>query len=152
MTKVQTAKDVIEQTKFFHRKLADFYDNLSDNVDKERVKILLDYMSRHHENLAAILDEYESGISERILDTWFMFVNKKCDLSPFFSASLNPDMTAQQVIELAVDFDQCLLDTYEGILQNEISDEVRDVFQGLLEMEKNEKIKLAKNALKIDSM
>ena len=152
MTTVQTAKDVIEQTKFFHKKLGDFYDNLSDKVEKERVKILLEYMSRHHDNLAAIVDEYEESISEHILETWFMFANKKCDLNPFFDATLDPTMSTQEVIKIAVDFDQCLLDTYEGILQNEISDDVREVFQGLLEMEKNEKIKLAKNALKIDSM
>ncbi|WP_051677151.1 ferritin family protein [Maridesulfovibrio frigidus] len=152
MTNVQTAKDVIEQTKAFHKKLGDFYQNLADKVEKERVKILLEYMSRHHDHIAIIIDEYESSAAENILSTWFMFVHKECDLSPFFDANIGPDMTAQQVIKVAVDLDKCLLDTYEGLLQNDIADDVREVFQSLLEMEKLEKIKLAKNALKIETM
>ncbi|WP_320171150.1 hypothetical protein [Maridesulfovibrio sp.] len=152
MTTVQTAKDVIEQTKAFHKRLGSFYKELSDKVEKERVKLLLDYMSRHHENLAGIMDEYESGLSEKVLTTWFMYVNKECDLSPFFSADLGPDMTAQQVVQVAVDLDKCLLETYEAMLQNDIPDDVSEVFQGLLDMEKREKIKLAKNALKIETL
>ncbi|WP_432734845.1 hypothetical protein [Maridesulfovibrio sp. FT414] len=152
MTNVQTAKDVIEQTKAFHKRLGSFYKELSDKVEKERVKILLDYMSRHHDNLAVILDEYESGVSQHILNTWFMYVHKECDLSPFFDASLGPDMTAQEVVKVAIDLDKCLLETYEAMLQNDIPDDVSEVFQGLLDMEKLEKIKLAKNALKIETM
>jgi len=152
MTNVQTAKDVIEQTKAFHRKLGDFYQDLSDKVEKERVKILLEYMSRHHDNLAAIVDEYEDSVSENVLNTWFMYVNKECDLSPFFDANIGPEMTAQQAIKIAVDLDKCLLETYEAMLQNEVPDEVSEVFESLLEMEKIEKIKMAKNALKIETM
>lgn len=152
MTNVQTAKDVIEQTKAFHRKLGDFYQDLSDKVEKERVKILLEYMSRHHDNLAAIVDEYEDSVSENVLNTWFMYVNKECDLSPFFDANIGPEMTAQQAIKIAVDLDKCLLETYEAMLQNEVPDEVSEVFESLLEMEKIEKIRMAKNALKIETM
>ncbi|WP_027721746.1 hypothetical protein [Maridesulfovibrio zosterae] len=152
MTTVQTAKDVIDQVKAFHRKLGDFYQNLSDKVEKERVKILLEYMSRHQDNLAAILEEYEADLSENILNTWFMYVNKECDLTPFFNANLGPDMTAQQIIKVAVELDQCLLETYEAMLHKEVPDEVTKVFQGLLEMEKKEKNKMAKNALKIETM
>ncbi|HAS89576.1 MAG TPA: hypothetical protein DCS48_09770 [Desulfovibrio sp.] len=152
MTTVQTAKDVIEQTRAFHSRLVSFYKDLSYQVDKERVKMLLEYMSRHHENLVAVMDEYESRVSEHVLNTWFMYVNKECDLSPFFSADLGPEMTAQQVMKLAVDLDKCLLETYEAMLQNDIPDDVSAVFQGFLDMENREKIKLAKSALKIETL
>lgn len=152
MTTVQTAKDIIEQTKAFHKRLGNFYKELSDKVEKERVKLLLDYMSRHQENLAGIMDEYESGVSEHILNTWFMYVNKECDLSPFFNAKLGPDMTAQEAIQVAIDLDKCLLETYEAMLQNDIPDDVSEVFQGLLDLEKREKISMAKNALKIETL
>ncbi|WP_419781151.1 hypothetical protein [Maridesulfovibrio sp.] len=152
MTTIQTAKDVIEQTRAFHNRLVSFYKDLSYQVDKERAKLLLEYMSRHHENLVEIMDEYGSGVSQHILDTWFMYVHKECDLSPFFSADLGPDMTAQQVMKLAVDLDKCLLETYEAMLQNDIPDDVSEVFQGLLDLEKREKIKMAKSALKIETL
>ncbi|WP_027183062.1 ferritin family protein [Desulfovibrio inopinatus] len=148
----QTARDVIDQTKAFHKKLGNFYQELSDKVERERVKILLEYMSRHHDNLAAIMDEYEESVSESILDTWFMYVHKECDLTPFFDANLGSDMTAQQVIKVAMELDQCLLETYEAMLQNEIPDNVSEVFQNMLEMEKQEKIALAKDALMIEDM
>lgn len=152
MTSIQTARDVIDQTKAFHRRLVSFYKDLSDTVEKERVKILLDYMSRHHENLFSIIEDYESRLSERILNTWFMYVHKECDLSPFFDASLGPEMTTQQAMKVAIDLDKCLLETYEAMLQNDVPDDVSEAFQGLLDMENRGKIKLAKSALRIETL
>lgn len=152
MSTVRTAKDVIEQVKAFHIRLGNFYQNLSDKVERERVKLLLEYMSRHHDNLAYILDEYGEGVSEHVLNTWFMFVKEECDLSPFFDADLGPDMTAQQVIQVAVKFDKCLLETYEAMLQNDVPDDVSEIFKNLLEMEEKEKTALAKRALMIEDM
>lgn len=149
---VQTAKDVIEQTKAFHKRLGTFYKELSDKADKERVKLLLEYMSRHHDSLASVMDEYEAEVSEHILNTWFMYVRKECDFSPFFDAELSPDMTTQEVMALSVDLDRCLLETYEAMIQNDIPDDVSEFFQGLLDMEKREKIKMAKNALRIETI
>ncbi|WP_320175435.1 hypothetical protein [Maridesulfovibrio sp.] len=152
MANVQTAKDVIAQTKAFHKRLGSFYKELSDTAEKERVKLLLDYMSRHHDRLAAIMDEYGDGLSEHILNTWFMYVHKECDLSPFFSAKLGPDMTTQEVMKVAIDLDKCLLETYEAMIQNDIPDDVSEVFQGLLDMEKRENIRLAKSALRVETL
>ena len=152
MTTVQTAKDVIEQTRAFHKRLVSFYKELSDKVDKERVKILLEYMSRHHENLAAITEDYESRLSEHVLSTWFMYVHKECDLSPFFNADLGADMTTEQVMKVAMELDKCLLETYDAMIQNDIPDDVSDVFQGLLDLETKQKIKLARQALRFESM
>ncbi|WP_319777172.1 hypothetical protein [Maridesulfovibrio sp.] len=149
---VQTAKDVIEQTKAFHKRLGSFYKELSDKVEKERVKLLLDYMSRHHDHLVAIMDEYEDSLSEHILNTWFMYVHKECDLSPFFSAELGPEMTTQEVMKVAIDLDKCLLETYEAMIQNDIPDDVSEAFQGLLDMEKRENIRLAKSALRLETL
>ncbi|QGY40451.1 hypothetical protein GM415_10040 [Pseudodesulfovibrio cashew] len=152
MTNVQTARDVIDQVKAFHRKLGDLYQGLSDTVEKERVKILLEYMSRHHDNLAYIMDEYEEGLTEKVLNTWFMYVHEECDLSPFFDANLGPDTTAQEAILVALDLDKCLMETYEAMLAQEVPDEVSEVFERLLEFEKKEKIKLAKTSLMIEDM
>ncbi|WP_319762663.1 hypothetical protein [Maridesulfovibrio sp.] len=152
MANVQTAKDVIEQTKAFHAKLGSFYKELSDKAEKERVKLLLDYMSRHHDRLAAIMNQSESDISAHILNTWFMYVHKECDLSPFFSAEIGPDMTTKEVMEISIDLDKCLLETYEAMVQNDIPEDVREVFQGLLDMEKRENMKLTKNALRIETL
>ncbi len=152
MTNVQTAKDVIEQVKAFHVRLGNFFQKLSEEVEKDRVKLLLEYMSRHHDNLAYIMEEYEESVAKRILDTWVMYVNEECDLSPFFDAKLGPNMTAQEALLVAADLDKCLIETYEAMLQNDIPDDVSEVFEGLLEKEKQGKIKMAKAALKIETL
>ncbi|WP_027177797.1 hypothetical protein [Maridesulfovibrio bastinii] len=152
MTQVQTAKDVIEQTKAFHHKLSSFYKNLAESVEKERVKLVLEYMSRHQENIACIMADYESEVSERVLNTWMMFAAKECDLSPFFDAELKEDMTAQEAIEVAIKVDGCILDTYKAMLGREVPDDVSSVFEDLLKLEEREKIKMAKAALNIETL
>lgn len=152
MTQVQTAKDVIDQTKAFHRRLSDFYQNLSESVEKDRVKLVLEYLSRHQQNLAAIMDDYESELSERILNTWIMYVATECNLEPYFEAKLDNSMTAQEAIDIAIKLDACLLDTYKAMLNKEIPDDVSNVFEDLLKLEEREKVKMAKNALKIETL
>ncbi len=152
MKTCKTAKDVIDQTKAFHKRLGDFYMELSDKAERERVKILLEYMSRHQDNLVSVVQEYEDSVSEHILNTWFMYVSDECDLSAYFDANLGPDMTAQQVIQVAMELDKCLLETYQAMMEKEVPDEVQEVFARFLKMEEEQKILMAKNALYIEDL
>lgn len=152
MTRVQTAGDVIEQTKAFHQMLSEFYENLSGQVEQERVKLLLEYMSRHQENIASVMKEYAADVAEKILNTWLMFSAKECDLSPFTEARIDMNMSPQEVIDIAIRIDDCIIETYKAMLNKEVPDDISCVFEDLLKLEEREKVKMAKAALKIETL
>ena len=51
---IHQTRDILEYVKKFHEKLSDFYEDLGNQTDKERLKILLDYMSRHQKNFGIV--------------------------------------------------------------------------------------------------
>ena len=53
----ETTKDVLDHARDFHRQLSDHYAQLRDKAERERVKMLLDYLSRHEKHLD-ILDNF----------------------------------------------------------------------------------------------
>ncbi len=56
---VETTRDVIEQARDFHLQLRDFYSRLKEKAQKERLKLLLDYMSAHELQLEENLEAFE---------------------------------------------------------------------------------------------
>ena len=50
-------KDILNRATAFHKMLVEFYSNIQDISQKESVKILVDYMSRHEEILKKQLNK-----------------------------------------------------------------------------------------------
>lgn len=61
----ETAKDVLEHARDYHRILSDFYNKLGAKAQKQRAKMLLDYLSRHEKHLEDSLAEYEKEVSPK---------------------------------------------------------------------------------------
>ena len=143
----QRTKDILDRARLFHERLSEFYERLENVSKKEQIRMLLDYMSRHEKHLAKSLADYEKETSDRILDFWFKFTpnNKKCEQLENFE--LDPDMTIDDVINLVLRLDECLVELYRSVAKSAQSEEVREVFRNLLAMEKQEEVQLLKNAL-----
>ncbi len=69
----EQTKDILEHTQQFYKLIADYYHLMSDQTHKPRIKMLLDYLSRHEKHLEKTLSEYEDSASEQVLNTWFQF-------------------------------------------------------------------------------
>ena len=77
MKRFKQTKDVLDYARTFHRQLSEYYDSLSKLAEKQRVKMLLDYLSRHEKHLDEILADYEEDASKKVMNTWL----KRCLLS-----------------------------------------------------------------------
>lgn len=152
MSNYQTGRDVLEQSRAFHDKLSSFYHILSNKAEQERVKLLLEYLSRHEKRLSRILEDYEDDVSQTVLDTWFHFTQEEFDLSAYWEAAITADMTAAEVVALALRLDERLLDTYRAMTKNQVPEKVREIFENLLQMEEEEVHKLARAELAQDDM
>jgi rubrerythrin len=145
---VETTKDVLDHAREFHTQLSDFYNLLSRKSEKQRVKLLLDYMSQHEKYLEETLARYEEEVSGKILNTWFQYPPPKeiLDTCREVSITKTDDLTVDDVIEMAVKLDQCLIDLYKEMIKNSETDEMREVFTNLMEMEKRQELELVRDA------
>lgn len=150
----ETTQDVLDHARAFHRQVSEFYDQLSQQNQKQRIKMLLDYLSRHEKHLEESLALYEEQVSSGILKTWFQYPPPKETLDICVNMSLEgrEDLTVEQVIELALQLDECLVDLYRAMIESADTEEVKAVFQNLLEMEKQEEIDMVRDTLQFNGI
>jgi len=145
-------KDVLGDARKFHQKLSVFYEDLKESASKERARNLLDYMSRHEKYLDDCLAEYEEQVSDNVLDTYFKYESESTALTELVDLEIKPDMDVNDVVAVAMHFDDCLIAFYREMAQRSLSEKVREVFENLLEMEQHEQIELSKRALGIAAL
>ena len=141
----EQTKDVLEHARNFHQKISEFYQNRRDRTEQQRLKLVLDYMSHREHELADALGEFAEGSSREILDTWFQFTVDDETLKLCPDALLHDDITVDDVIRAGVAMSQCFIDLFREIATTADSDQVRAVFQNLLESEQREQKKLVRN-------
>ena len=145
-------RDILDRAKAFHSNISKHYHALSAAAEKEKVKILLDYLSRHEKNLAKSLEEYEEEASREILENWFKFTPEISIGECIEDIEVTSSMSLDDVISLAICYDDRLVDLYREAARISPSEKVRDVFKNLLEMEKEEELILMRNALEIKEL
>lgn len=148
----KTTRDVLDRVIEFHQQLHDLYQHLSDIAEKERVKLLLEYMAQHEEHLRESLAEYEGGASEKILNTWFKYVPSSTILKDCSETQLNPDMSVEEIIDTALRFDDCLVDFYKTMAENSGIEEIEKIFLNLSNMERHEKMNFVRDAQQVNDM
>lgn len=148
----EQTKDVLNHARDFHAKLARFYHSLADETQQERIKLLLDYFSRHEQHLGDSLDRFEDETSTDILDTWIDFSQDKQILRFPADIDIEPDMSVEQVIKIAMQLDECLIRLYRQLVDNTNVPELREIFEELLALEESEKHRVARQSLRINDM
>jgi rubrerythrin len=145
----EQTRDILSDAEVFHRQTSEYYHQLSDQAQKQRIKMLLDYLSRHEAQLANSLSDYEQHASNAVLDTWFKSRHKLNVDEILKDVKITPGMSVDDVIELGLKLDDCLITIYKDLAENAQSEEVRSVFQNLLDMEEEEKRQLVRNSLRV---
>ncbi len=146
----ETVRDIIEHARHFHNRLSEFYQQLSSASEKEKIRILLNYMSRHEQNMAECLTRYEKESARKLLDTWFKFPPEMAGCKCFECVQWRPDMSVNEIIDLAMKVDACLISLYRKTAEKAVSQEIKDLFTKLLEMEQKEETNALRNALNYD--
>jgi hypothetical protein len=148
----EQTKDVLERARGFHHKLAELYRQMGESTGKPRLKLLLEYMSRHEAGLEACLQGYEKLADRRVLDTWFQFTPGSVPEQPCPDFDPDAGLSVGEVVRMALEFDACLLRYYEQLVEEAPSDELRDLFQELLECGKREAVELSRSALEVEQL
>lgn len=149
MSNEQT-RDILEHARQFHHQVSKFYDQLSCQTEKERIKMLLDYMSRHERNMAAALEAFEQSAPVHLLNACYKVGRKFqpcCEVVRDLDISSN--MSVDDVIHMGMQFDDCLIAVYRDRAENAPDEKVRGIFQDLVELAEKEKRQLSRNAQRV---
>ena len=142
-------KNMLDQIRDFHGQLAEYYNQVSNSAGQQRIKMLLDHMSKHEKDLQEGLRSYEETASQGTMDTYVdcEYCNEilvTCKQTP-----IAPETSVEGVIKVAMDVDNCLMRFFREAAQQAETESVREVFRNLVEMEEAELRKLALNALQV---
>jgi len=144
----EKVRDVLEHAREFHHQVSACYQRLAQQAANKRVKLMLEYMSQHEKGLADGLAKFTADSTASLLDTWFQFTHDESTLNALqHQAEVSPDMTLDDAVNLAMQFDNCLMNLYLEMARATDSTEINELFVSLLELEKAEKLKVARNAL-----
>ena len=144
--------NMLEQVREFHGQLAKYYDRLSKETEQQRVKMLLDHMSRHEEDLKEGLGAYAESAEHNVMDTFVDCVYCNEILETCRQTPIAPESSVDGVIKAAMDVDNCLLRFFREVAEQAGTEKVRKVFRNLIEQEEGELRKLAMNALQVSDM
>ena len=145
-------REFVDFGKHLHGKLKALFDELNEHAQLERVKMLLDFLSRHEEHMEESLARFEKESRHGILEAWLEYspgldVNKvMCK----FHLSENP--SSDEIIQLALDFDDTLVNLYKEVVEKANDSKVKEVFKNLLQLEEKEKIQVARAAMMLWEM
>ncbi len=141
---VITVGEVLRRASEFECRLMNFYLDLAEHATREGVRLLTDYMARHRQRLAEALERFPEQEYRRISELPIRYEPASIDDSCFEERELPPDATAADVLDKAVELDECLVALYRHVLQQETDPAVRDLFESLVRSEEKDEIRLKK--------
>ncbi len=140
-------RDLLKQVRDFHGQMAGYFEGLSTQAEKARVRLLLEYMSSHETNLQSSLAAFDEDASRAVLDTWVDCRHCEEIIATCEQTPIEPKLSVEGVAQVAMDVDACLLHFYEEVAKKANSESVREVFRNMISMEQAELRQLARNAL-----
>lgn len=148
----ETVKDIIDRICGIHSQLSWFYQTMGDAAAKERVRLLLQYISRHERNLESSLAKYQEGASRAVLNTWFKNTPDNPLRTCLGNVTITADMSTDEVIRIVLAMDRCLVDNFRRIADGAVAEEVKSLFQDLISLEEREEHKLMRDALELEDV
>lgn len=143
---VQQTRNIIDHVQKFHHWVSQYYHRLADSTQRERTKLLLDYMSDHEQRLANCLAEYELGAPSKILDTWLISPDAVDAIKLIEDSESVPDMSVDAIIDLGVQLSECAVNVYKNLAESSEPESVKQTFANLLSLEQKALQQFARDA------
>ena len=143
----KTVKDILDWTAELHRQLGELAEKAADDPDRDRLKLVIDYLADHEARLKQAIKDFEKDTPEGVLSTWF-------DRAPDFQL---PDLEAEaetlahagsieQAVSRVVEFHDQIVSIYNNLAEQTNNEKIRDLFESLASLEEHDKLRLVRNA------
>lgn len=145
-------KEIIEHARSFHRLIADYYHQLGEQTERERMKMLLQYLEQHERTAEKALADYETDASQKMLKSWSKYSACEDKLSTLKNMLSDSATSPEDVIRMAIGLDECLLSMYRELVDTGNDPDVTEALENLLALESSELRILARDSLKVYDM
>jgi hypothetical protein len=142
----EQVKDVLDYGIELHAQLRSLYDTLSGRSEQARVKMVLDYLSRHERNRAEAMKRFEQDPHASSLDVWLQYAPTLEIEQMLADCAIRPDMSVDDVMKIAMTFDNALIEIYKEAAREAEDTNARAIFENLVEMEEKEKQRFIRDA------
>lgn len=138
-------KDFLDYGRELHREIQAFYEALNEHTDKERLKMLLDYLSRHEQNMEESLHRFEQVTRKEILVVWLEHVPRLNLQEIIDQCGIKNGMSLEDVVAVAMQFDAAMLKLYRDVAETVQDARVKAVLNNIVGMEASEEQKMLYN-------
>ncbi|MZR63907.1 hypothetical protein [Alcanivorax sp. DP30] len=150
---VETVYDVMELTRKVHHKLAEDLDNCYTVEGRERVRMLLAYLSEHESKLEAVIKQAEQDAVKAILNTWLSDYLDGFAALQHLSAPLECDRgDADAVLAAVLVMHERLIELYRYLADKAPTPSVAELLGSLMELEHSEAMRMARDAGRLNDI
>jgi len=145
-------REFVDFGKHLHGRIKALFDDINEHAQLERVKMLLEFLSRHEEHMEESLARFEKDARSGILEAWLEY-SPSLDVEAVmdrFHVSEKP--SSDEIFQIAMDFDDTLVKLYREVAEKVNDSRTQQVFQNLLQLEEREKIQVVRAAMALDDM
>lgn len=135
----EQVKDVLDYGIELHAHLRTLYDKIGEQAEQARVKMLLEYLSRHERSRAEAMRRFEEAPKNRVLDVWLQYAPSSEIEQMLAQCVIKPDMSVRDIVKIAMTFDNALIAIYKEAAREAEDTTAKAVFQNLVEMEEKER-------------
>lgn len=140
----ETLRDVMDWTRQLHGALADGLDSSVAHSQGERARMLLEYLAEHERRLQEVVSLSEEDASVKALNTWCYDYFENAPVTP---AQARRDLSQAGMDEIAavvIERHEMLIGLYRYLLGRAETDTPRELVEGLLSLEENEAMLMAR--------
>ena len=142
-------REILDQIRSFHKRLSEFYSSLKDKAENQKAIMLLDYLSRHEKLREEFIIRYKEVAPEPLMQSWLQLPDEhlskkicKC----FESIEYKSKYTIEDIVEIAMHLDDCLIKVYEALaVEEESNSKVSNIFYALMKKTKQQEMNLARD-------
>jgi hypothetical protein len=142
----EQVKDVLDYGMELHTQLSSLYHSIGEQSDQARVKMVLDYLSRHERNRGQAMERFEQDPHSNSLDVWLQYAPSLDIERMLADCAVRPDMSVDDVMKIAMTFDNALIEIYKEAAREAEDTNARAIFENLVEMEEKEKQRFIRDA------
>lgn len=150
---VETIKDILELTRRLHSNLADKLQRAAKGIQQEKLRMLLDYLSQHEQELSRILALSEKDAEKAALQTWCA---EYFDKHPFkletWSSLDFANMNTGEVMRSLLTVHDEIIDLYRYLSTRAEVSSTEELLTGLLALEQHEIMRMIRDTEKLEDL
>ncbi|MBY5981294.1 hypothetical protein [Ferrimonas balearica] len=148
----QQLKEILDHMIDSRSAMSQLYRRMTGQADSPRAKMLLEYMVIHEKEVIEKLSNYQDEASPRVLDTWFENVQGEDFTALCQKIELPATMTEQDVLGMALDLENRLLDVLHAALEVAPTQDVKSAIESLLQAERVRQQRFVHSTMRMDDM